>query len=430
MAPEIRDQLRRAARHPRGDLDPAALRRRVRQLRRRRLGSMAAAVVLLALLVPLGWAGLARLREPIDVVDRPVAPPPTAPTMTTGPAVPAGPRRTQREVHRALSRLRPGWTNLPPPPAPRARAVSLWISTHLLLWGGDSGNAGTRHADGWLFDPVARRWHAVAPSPLAGRSSPAAVWTGDQVLVWGGYATGTTSFDDGAAYRPATDTWRMLPAAPLSARTPAATAWTGKELVVWGHTGRGGAEVRDGAAFDPTTWRWRTIAPAPVALNQAAAVWTGREVVMVGSRLDHDNAASTPHAVGLAYRPATDAWRALPGVELSPQASTVAWIGGEVLAWDYLLDAALYDPTQNHWRRLPGLPLKEYECYPDSAANDRVVFARYCGGDALWDRRAGNWIKVEEHGFAGQVVAAGPVFLFAGATHESDVNRLTAYNPG
>jgi hypothetical protein len=395
--------------------------------RRRRLGAMAAAAALLVLLVPLGQAGLERLRGPAGVVGTPAGPPPTATTATTRLAVAAGPRRTQRQVHRALSRLRPGWTELPAPPAPRARAVSLWIGTHLLLWGGDSGNAGTRHADGWLFDPVARRWHAIAPSPLAGRSTAAAVWTGDQVLVWGGYANSTASLGDGAAYHPATDSWRMLPSAPLPARTPAATAWTGREMVVWGHTGRGGDEVRDGAAFDPTAWRWRTVAPAPAALNQAAAVWTGREVVVLGSRLDQDNAASTPHAVGLAYRPATDAWRALPRVELSPQASTVAWTGAEVLAWDYLLDAALYEPARDRWRRLPGLPLKESECYPDSAANDQVVFARYCGGHAL--RRAGRWTKVEEHGFAGHVVAAGPVFLFAGATHESDANRLAAYNP-
>jgi Kelch motif len=429
MAPEIRDQLRRAARRPRGDLDPAALRRRVRQLRRRRLGSMAAAVALLALLASLGQAGLERLREPIDVMDRPVGPPPTAPTVTTRPAIPAGPRRIQQEANQALSRLRPGWTNLPPPPEPRTRAVSLWIGTHLFFWGGDSGNAGTRHADGWLFDPVARRWRAIAPSPLTGRSLAGAVWTGDQVLVWGGSANDTTSFNDGAAYDPATDTWRMLPAAPLSARVPVATAWTGKELVMWGDTSRDGTEVRDGAAFDPTTQRWRTIAAAPAALNQAGAVWTGRELIVLGSRLDTNNASSTPHVIGLAYLPATDAWRELPMVELSPQASTVAWTGSSVLAWDYLLGAALYDPTQDRWHQLPNLPLEESECYPDSAANDRVVFARYCGEHALWDSQSGKWIKVKEKGFAGQVVAAGPVFLFAGATHESDVNRLTAYNP-
>ena len=71
MAPEIRDQLRRAAREPGGDLDPAALQRRVRQLRRRRVGSTVAAAALLVLLVPLGQAGLERLRQRVKRRHRP-----------------------------------------------------------------------------------------------------------------------------------------------------------------------------------------------------------------------------------------------------------------------------------------------------------------------------------------------------------------------
>ena len=47
--------------------------------------------------------------------------------------------------------------------------------------------------------------------------------------------------------------------------------------------------------------------------------------------------------------------------------------------------------------------------------------------------RSSEWIKVERkenrfHGH-GRVVAAGPVFLIAGADHESDANGLVAYNP-
>jgi len=435
MAPDIRDQLRRAARDPGTDLDPAALQRRVRQLRRRRLASTVAAVALLALLVPLGQAGLERLREPVQVVDRPVIPEP-APTATTRPALPAAPPRTPEEVLGALSRLPPGWSDLPPPPGPRARAVSLWTGSSLFFWGGDSGNAGTYHATGWLFDPVARRWHPISPAPLAGRSLAAAVWTGDAVIVWGGYAKGST-FNDGAAYDPMTGTWRLLPAAPLSQRVPVATVWTGNELIVWGSTSRDGIQVRDGAAFNPQTHRWRTIAPAPVGLNQAGSsspstVWTGQEMVVVGSRLDNNNAADSPSATGLAYRPATDAWRELPRVRLSPQASTAAWTGSKVLAWDYDLRAAIYDPKQNSWRRLPNPPVDSCESYPDGAATNRLVFARLCG-DALWDTRAGKWLKVEpkknRYYGHGRVVAAGSVFLIAGATHESDANGLVAYHP-
>jgi hypothetical protein len=432
MVPELRDRLRRAARDPRADLDLAALRRRVRQLRRRRLASTAAAVALVALLLPLGQAGLERLGESAERLDRPAP----APTTTTRPALPAAPPRTPQESLRALSRLPSGWSDLPPPPGPRARAVSLWTGTHLFLWGGDSGNAGTHHADGWLFDPVARRWHAVSPSPLLGRSLAAAVWTGDEVIVWGGSARGASTFNDGAAYDPATNTWRLLPTAPLSGRAPVTTVWTGAEMIVWGSTSRA-SDVRDGAAFNPRTDRWRTIAPAPLALNNAgwpspSTVWTGQEMVVVGSRLDNNNASVSPYATGLAYNPATDAWRKLPRIRLSPQASTAVWTGSRVLAWDYDLRAAIYDPREDSWRRLPRLPLDACEAAPDGAAADRMVLAQGCGY-ALWDTRAGRWLKAEEkknryYGH-GRVVAAGPVFLIAGATHESDANGLVVYNP-
>ena len=432
MAPDIREQLRRAVRDPRADLDLAALRQRVRQLRRRRLGLAVAAVALVALLVPLGQAGLERLGEPAEVLDRPAP----SPTTTTRPVVPAATPRTPAESLRALSQLPPGWSDLPPPPGPRARAVSLWTGSHLFLWGGDSGNAGTHHSDGWLFDPVARRWHAVSPSPLAGRSLAAAVWTGDEVIVWGGSARGASTFNDGAAYDPATNTWRLLPTAPLSGRAPVTTVWTGTEMILWGSTSRA-SDVRDGAAFNPRTDRWRTIAPAPLALNQAGwpspnSVWTGQEMVVVGSRLDNNNASTSPYATGLAYNPAIDAWRRLPRIRLSPQASTAVWTGSRVLAWDYELRAAAYDPKQDAWRRLPRVPIGACEAAPDGAAADRMVLAQGCG-HALWDSRAGMWRKAEpkknrSYGH-GRVVAAGPVFLIAGATHESDANALVAYSP-
>ena len=259
--------------------------------------------------------------------------------------------------------------------------------------------------------------------------------------MWGGHARGSSRFfNDGAAYHPATDTWRPLPAAPLSARAPVATVWTGRELIVWGSTSRVGGDVRDGAAFNPRTNQWRTIAPAPLVLNHAgwpspSTVWTGQEMVVLGSRLDDNNAITPPwslYSTGLAYNPATDAWRELPRIRLSPQASTAVWTGNRVLAWDYELRAAAYDPKQDSWRRLPNLPLDACEAAPDGAATHRVVLAQGCG-HALWDIRAGMWLKAERkenrYDGHGRVVAAGPVFLIAGATHESGANGLVAYNP-
>jgi hypothetical protein len=361
-------------------------------------------------------------------------PPATTATTRTGRAARPAPLGTPEQALRALARLPRGWTQLPAPPGPRAEGASLWVGNGLFLWGDESWKGGS-HADGWLFDPVARRWHAIAPAPLAGRSLAAAVWTGDEVLVSGGSAGGSMAFGDGAAYDPATGTWRTLPAAPLSAQAPVATVWTGTEMIVWGSTRRDEPGARDGAAFDPRANRWRTIAAAPVALNLAgwpspSTVWTGREMIVVGSHLDGNNLSTRPNATGLAYDPAADVWRTLPLVRLSPQASAAAWTGSGVLAWDYDLRVALYDRERNAWRRLPGPPMDACEVYPDLAANGRVAFARGCG-DALWDLKAGRWVKVQRtpRNGQGRIVAAGPVFLIAGASHESSGNGLVTYHP-
>jgi hypothetical protein len=302
-------------------------------VRRRRIAFTAAAVVLLALLFPLTQAGPDRLGEPIEVVDRPAGPeaaPASTTTATTRRAArPAPATRPTRSGVPSRGCRRGGATFRRRPCRGRAPSRSGPAAT-CSSGGGDSGNGGVHHADGWLLDPVAWRWRATSRSPLAGRSLAAAVWTGDEVIVWGGYAKGGT-FNDGAA-----------------------------------------------------------------------------------------------------YDPATDAWRQLPRVKLSPQASTAAWTGSRVLAWDYDLRAASYDPKRNPWRRLPGPPLESCEASPDGAATNRMVLAQGCG-HALWDVRAGRWIKVERkenrHYGHGRVVAAGPVFLIAGADHESDANGLAAYNP-
>jgi hypothetical protein len=51
---------------------------------------------------------------------------------------------------------------------------------------------------------------------------------------------------------------------------------------------------------------------------------------------------------------------------LSPQAYSIAWTGSEMLAWDYELNSAIYDPAHDRWRRLPDLPVRFAECYPAS----------------------------------------------------------------
>jgi hypothetical protein len=336
----------------------------------------------------------------------------------------------ESSVASAWQSLPVGWSSLPAPPVVRARAVSVWTGSELFFWGGDTDFGGTHHNTGFAYDPATETWRRLPDGPLAARSSAAAVWTGDEVLVWGGYGDRLRPLGDGAAFDPATGRWRMLPPAPLSPRRPVAAVWTGRETIVWGDGSRSAA-ARDGAAYDPVADRWRSLPPAPLALNEANAVSTGTEVVVFGALLDGNNHSTTQHARGIAYDPKTDRWRELPIVPLSPQASSVAWMGSEVLAWDYELAAGAYAPARDTWKELPDLPLRFGECYPESAATAEVVLAWYCGLGALFEIARGEWHRASRPPTQvyGRPVAADGVVLFAGAAHEGIANALWVYVP-
>lgn len=269
-----------------------------------------------------------------------------------------------------------GWSRLEPPPFVRARAVSVWTGSELVYWGGDTDFHASHPTDGAAYDPATATWRRLPRGPLSGRSRAAAVWTGNEVLIWDGWPDLPPG--DGAAFDPATRTWRMLAASPLSARIPVVAVWTGREMIVWGDASRS-STARDGAAYDPETDRWRKLPPSPLVLNQASVIWTGAEMVVFGSLLDGHNHSSTAYAQGIAYDPERNAWRVIAPSRLSPQASTIAWTGKEILAWDYLLQAGLYDPVRDTWARPPGLPLSAGECYPKSAQAAGALVAWYCG---------------------------------------------------
>jgi hypothetical protein len=240
------------------------------------------------------------------------------------------------------------------------------------------------------------------------------------MVIWGGWGHGgaVAALDDGAAYSPETGSWRSLPAAPLGPRIPAAAVWTGRELLLWGDVSRF-QEARDGAAYDPEADRWRPLPPAPIALNEASAAWTGAEMIVFGALLDGNNWSKRKHAEGIAYNPRTDEWRRIAPYPLSPQASWATWTGDELLVWDYELKAAAYDPGRDDWRELADLPLDFSECYPRSVLLGQAVFAWHCGGPAaLFERERWKVVPRPRDGVPGWPLAAESVVLFVEGSHE------------
>lgn len=321
-----------------------------------------------------------------------------------------------------------GWSKLPPPPYAATDAASVWTGSELIYWGGESGYGGTAHDEGAAFDPESMQWRDLPNAPISARSSPGAVWTGAEMLIWGG--SGEAPLDTGAAYSPAHDTWRSLAPSPLEPRDPVAVAWSGSEMIVWGSTSRPDGAV-NGAAYDPLEDRWRDIADAPSSLNLVTTIWTGDEMIVFGGLLDNNNASGSDHAQGVAYDPESDTWRVLPTFPLSPQASTAAWTGSEMIVWDYGLSAGAFDPDTNRWRKLPDVPLDPAECYPTSAFSEYLLVGHYCSTGIRFDADLDQWERFDWPGgiVAGRPVAADGAFLFAGATHESRHNMLWVYKP-
>ena len=269
-----------------------------------------------------------------------------------------------------------GWTELPGPSETRSGASIVWTDHELIVWGGASAS-GSGTTDGFAFDPSSKTWRQIAPAPIKARFGARATWTGSEVLVWGGYDQ-QRGFVDGAALDPITGSWRRIAKAPIKPRWGGVTVWTGTELIVWGGGKPGKVANTDGAAYDPVAGSWRRIADSPVGLNLATGAWTGTEMIVFGSLLNHLNRARTRRAVGAAYDPVADSWRELPTSPLSPQASSGGWIADRFIAWDYTMRAARYSPRSDSWRILSRPPVSASECYPDSAVFDGGLFAFYC----------------------------------------------------
>lgn len=320
-----------------------------------------------------------------------------------------------REHETPEEKLPSGWDSLPPPPE-GAGTTALWTDAELLLLGGAAGAA---------YDPEAGIWRCLAPSPLGeGSQEGVAVWTGVEAVWW--TARGA------AAYHPQSDRWRQLPDMDLRGGRPLVAVWSGEEVLAWTGLRGGRSVVHDGGiAYDPATDRHRAIPSAPTTLNAAQALWTGTEMVVYGSELTHANHSGARTAQGVAYDPARDRWREIAPGALSPQATSIAWAGDEMLVWDYLLSAAVYDPDADDWHEVGGLPLRSMECYPDSARVREHVLAWYCGQAALYDSEDRTWEEVgtPSEAFGGPLVSTGSEALLVETTAQGTPAALWRYRP-
>lgn len=219
-------------------------------------------------------------------------------------------------------------------------------------------------------------WHRLPAAPVAPNSGLTSVWTGKEMFLFGRVerhdATGAVvrRVAVAEAYDPSRAAWRRLAAPPATQGfADVASAWTGKEVLVWGQGTR--------LAFNPATNHWRQLPGSPLlAIHDGFRIvaWTGRELIGWGGGCCGDAFDD-----GVAYNPTTNVWHALARSPLTPGGSTGAWTGHELIVLSRDVDpdgkpyparlarAAAFDPGRNAWRRIAAPPA--------------------LGGTAAWDGR-------------------------------------------
>jgi len=263
-------------------------------------------------------------------------------------------------------------------PSPRTAHSVVWTGRELIVWGGGARNFFKQ--SGARYDPATDTWRVVSTNNApSGRWHPAAQWTGKEMIVWGGRADfyPTNHFADGALYNPETDTWRPMNSngAP-TARSQMVSVWTGKEFVVWAGRGTGSNSYdhpfNDGARYDPETDSWKPMAACPELgpRYDAAAIWTGAEMIVWGGGLRtgrdiQDQAPYLTYDTGARYDPVRDRWTLLPqeGAPHARYKHTAVWTGKEMLVWGGTTpnganksinlsfnDGARFDPATGHWK--------------------------------------------------------------------------------
>jgi hypothetical protein len=315
------------------------------------------------------WAGMS---EPIVVKD--VGPP--GPSIWTGKQMLVFyPGLTYPvPTANAIVAYTPGfdrWRRLARPPGPPGSGQgdnkAVWTGSEMIVWGIATG----------VFNPATNRWRPLPRSPLRGRfGAGIVVWTGREMIGWGGGCCGD-AFADGAAYNPATDTWRKLPRSPLVGSQGPIGAWTGSDVLVFlDRTDVNGKPVparARAAAYNPATNTWRRIAPLPVRRGGANVAWDGRELLVVGGAgAPKPSGAPGPlPRVGFAYDPQTNRWRRLAPMPSGRVGAAAVWTGRRLLVWGGqtaaeprdVEGAALpphglaYTPATNRWSALPPAPI-------------------------------------------------------------------------
>ncbi len=149
-----------------------------------------------------------------------------------------------------------------------------------------------------------------------------------------------------------------------------------------------------------TPGTWRKVAETSFAPElPTAAIWTGTEVIVIGSSANGDSGLSAPFAV--AYDVGQDQWRRLadppPAItteSLDRDGSAMQWTGSEVLIATDQAEVYSYDPEQDRWESRASADKSMSGADPLVAVSAHGVLARSSAGWWWYDSSTDRWESV------------------------------------
>jgi hypothetical protein len=274
--------------------------------------------------------------------------------------------------------LAPGWEDLGTLRSPYYDSVVGDTGSGLIVFGGYGGptfdpvnTAFSTVWDGVLIDHETGDVHALPPAPLCDEGAQAGVWTGSEMIVWSP-KNQRSDCSIAVAYAPDTDTWRTIDADFFREADPP-VVWTGEKILsANGYSYRPDTnETGQSMIVEESPWFTGSDVSSVPTLH-----WTGTETLALGSK-------------GVAEA-TSDQLNNGPTPPITERARTSVWTGEGLLAANYQLEAAMFNPSDETWTQLPSVPLPMWECVPQATAGDGLAFIQSCSGIAVWDG-SGQW---------------------------------------
>ena len=291
-----------------------------------------------------------------------LAAPTTVPTTTTS----IRPTTTSTEAERR-PRLAPSWELIGE--GDRLGGQIFGTGQELIVWGGrefpDGFEDGPFLQTGIAWNHLSGTARPLPTAPFSDcRGTSGSVWTGVELVVWfRAYADPGCREGMVAGYDPLSDEWREIDA-PEFIKAGSSAIWTGTEVLSW----------KQGLALDPYAGTVRKFEPLEISEStRVNAHWTGNGLlVMGGTRLSR-------------YWVESDTWEQLGTPPIGAIAQASAWTGEQLLAVNYAMEAALFDPVIGEWRQIEPMPLRFWETIPSPIASDDLAMVKMGSSTAVLD---------------------------------------------